>query len=147
MGGSSRFVSVMLPATAMLWLGATVPPATAGGCADYKPEAVCNKQGEYDPNPRAPGLYSCRWQETPAPATCVRFAELPRAMAVSNLKPGDKGDGVLGLQILLNSKGFALSNDGKFGVQTMLTLAKFQSQAGIEPTGKLDERTLEALKK
>ena len=50
------------------------------------------------------------------------------------------------LQQALNDNGFDSGEvDGVFGPQTSAALSRFQSKAGLQPTGRMDEQTLAAV--
>lgn len=51
------------------------------------------------------------------------------------------------IQELLNQKGAELEADGIFGGRTEAALKKFQSGQGLDPSGKVDQTTLERLRK
>jgi peptidoglycan hydrolase-like protein with peptidoglycan-binding domain len=55
-------------------------------------------------------------------------------------------DQVERLQQALNDNGFDAGEvDGVFGPQTGAALSRFQSKAGLQPTGRIDEQTLAAV--
>jgi peptidoglycan hydrolase-like protein with peptidoglycan-binding domain len=49
------------------------------------------------------------------------------------------------VQKALNQKGYKVKVDGKMGKPTQVALKKFQKANGLEPTGKVNEMTLEKL--
>lgn len=64
------------------------------------------------------------------------------------LKEGDKGVSVKRLQSLLKKLGYNVGNiDGVYGVRTKNSVAKFQSDRGILPSGIVDDRTYDIIKR
>jgi carboxyl-terminal processing protease len=63
-------------------------------------------------------------------------------------KPSDIGEDVKNMQIMLRGIGYAPDRqDGYFSTRTAEELKKFQSSAGLEKTGQLDEATIEQLER
>ncbi len=61
------------------------------------------------------------------------------------LEKGSSGFYVKRLQEWLVLRGFSLIIDGDFGPITAYTLSEFQKEEGLKPSGKLDQKTWEAL--
>lgn len=62
------------------------------------------------------------------------------------VRRGDIGDEVIGIQELLNRKGFDLVADGIFGPSTEAAVANFQSREGLQVDGIVGNATIAALK-
>ena len=81
-------------------------------------------------------------------ADTVVFAETgyPMPDADTTLKKGDRGDAVSWVQDALNRAcGTSLTVDGDFGKKTENALRDFQTQQGLQVTGKADPETVQAL--
>jgi hypothetical protein len=153
---ASRKRGWLITAAIMALCTSLPDPAGAGGCADYTPELACRKQGEFDP--KTEEFYSCRWDTTQS--KCVRYAMISQGVVLafcngSVLAEGTTRsasgnrkciDDTVKLQILLNHAGFPLSNDGKLGDQTKLSITAFQKKSGIPQTGVPDVATMQALR-
>lgn len=59
---------------------------------------------------------------------------------------GDDGDQVVEVQRLLQSWGFQIADDGRFGAETENAVQNFQSSVGIEVDGLVGPDTLAALR-
>jgi len=71
----------------------------------------------------------------------------PPAPAFQTLKQGATGPYVYEVQRLLNDKLLAgVAVDGKFGPETATAVRAFQRNAGLSPTGEVDQKTLDALR-
>lgn len=64
-----------------------------------------------------------------------------------NLKYGDEGVDVLEAQGLLRSAGSSIALTGKYTVAMVSAVRSFQKKNGLDPTGKVDSKTMKALKK
>ena len=64
-----------------------------------------------------------------------------------NLKYGDEGVDVLEAQGLLRASGSGIALTGKFTVAMVSSVRSFQKKNGLEVTGKIDSKTMKALKK
>lgn len=72
----------------------------------------------------------------------------PTTATFVTLKKGDTGTAVKTLQKLLLQKGFSVGScgaDGEFGNDTVTAVKKVQKKAGLDQTGKCDEKTYKAL--
>jgi peptidoglycan hydrolase-like protein with peptidoglycan-binding domain len=61
------------------------------------------------------------------------------------LRRGDEGDDVRQLQEFLNSKGYKVTVDGRYGAETQSAIRDFQGRVGLNPDGSVGPLTLEKL--
>lgn len=69
----------------------------------------------------------------------------PYVTPTSNLKEGNKGQGVYWLQYELNKVGYKISIDGEFGPLTKEAVISYQESRGLEPDGIVGSITRNAL--
>jgi hypothetical protein len=99
----------------------------------------------------ATGLSFWDWQETPSSGWATLAAPLAALSSVTpntsypELRAGAKGDQVLWLQEHLASANPQQETTGFFGSLTTANLRAFQSAHGIEPSGRADAATWQAL--
>lgn len=83
----------------------------------------------------------------PAPVAAPVAVQTPSASLTKLPVRGNRGDSVVAVQKALVAAGIQLKGgvDGIFGGATTVALQSFQTAKGINPTGKLDQRTAIAL--
>ena len=82
---------------------------------------------------------------TAVTATVLTTAAQAAALGDRTLRSGSQGSDVKALQRLLNTVGVKTATDGEFGSGTKAAVVRFQRWVGLEPSGSVGPRTVQAL--
>jgi peptidoglycan hydrolase-like protein with peptidoglycan-binding domain len=74
-------------------------------------------------------------------------AKTPAHLGDRTLRLGASGKDVKELQVALGKAGFRVKTDGNFGTGTLRAVKRFQRASRLRPSGRVDRRTVSALKR
>lgn len=129
------------------WMRLSVPWGVYGVHGTNKPWSI----GSFDSagcvrlhNTHAEQVYE--WVKIGTKVYIIGGVDGPFTFGLSYLKQGDRGSEVIEVQKRLSGYGFYKGTyDGIFEFETKEAVAAFQKSRGLEPTGKVDTATYEAL--
>lgn len=96
---------------------------------------------------KTPWKIADAFKKAPAPKAKPSDLGLTTKQVSAVLKPGSKGEFVEELQKNLRKLGYALTADGRYGIETEAAVRSFQQENKLEVDGWAGPRTLEAISK
>jgi peptidoglycan hydrolase-like protein with peptidoglycan-binding domain len=98
--------------------------------------------GSVQPNITQPGTIPGNAQPAFAQPNAVQLAQVSSGVSVTDLGVNSQGEAVKALQSRLQQSGhYDGPIDGLYGIATQQSVKAFQTEAGLEPTGSINEET------